>query len=103
MAILGIAVIAVSAEVLAVNPFSPQNFRSTPEALRSPQVSSVWVGLYNAGGNTVDASYEASKASMGVGYDNQIGANDCCYWTGNHIRYGYGTEHTLVFFAALAP
>ena len=30
---------------------------------------------------------------MVVGYDNQVGANDCAYWTGNHTD-GYGTEHT---------
>ena len=83
--------------VLAVNPFQPQNFRSTPEDLRSPVVFSVWVGLYD-GENPVSASYEANRATMGAGYDNQIGANDCCYWTGNHLAgggysAGWGTVH----------
>ena len=67
-----------------------------PEDLRSPQVSSVWVGLYDRSENSVDVSYEAVYANMGVGYDNQIGANDCAYWTGDHVGIGYGTEHTPI-------
>lgn len=96
-AILGLVGIVATVAVLAVNPFQPQNFsRPAPEDLRSPQVSSVWVGFYDAGGNSVDSSQYGRKASMGVGYDNQIGANDCCYWTGNHIGHGHRTWHTDV-------
>ena len=88
-AFLGVVEVVVSLAVLAVNPFQPQNFRATPEDLRSPQLSSVWVGLYDSGGGSVDVSYEAFKATMCVGYDNQIGANDCTYWTDNHLADRY--------------
>ena len=90
MAFLGIVGIVVTVAVLAVNPFQPQNFRSTPEDLRSPVVFSIWVGLYDRSENSVDVSYEANKADMVVGYDNQVGANDCVYWTDDHWHGGWG-------------
>lgn len=93
---LGIALIVVSVAALAADRSNPRNFRSSPEDLRSPQVSSVWMSIYDAAGNSVSYSALGRKASMGVGYDNQIGANDCCYWTGDHIRYGQSTQHTEV-------
>ena len=82
--------------VLAVNPFQPENFHGTPEDVISPVIRSVWVGLEDVHGNSVDASYEASRAEMGVYLDNQVGSNDCLYWTGYHVVYGYTTWHTPV-------
>ena len=46
---LGIVGVVVSVAVLAVNPFQPRNFRSTPEDLRSPVVVDVWLGLKDLG------------------------------------------------------
>ena len=55
---LGIVGVIVSLVVLAVNPFQPQ-VRTTPEAVRSPVIEKVWVGLYAADGETeVDASWD---------------------------------------------
>ena len=95
-AFLGVVEVVVSLAVLAVNPFQPQNFRTTPEDLRSPQVSSVWVGLYDSGGGSVDVSYEANKATMRVRYDNQIGANDCTYWTDYHLAGRYSATDPIM-------
>lgn len=96
LAFLGIVGVAVSVAVLAVNPFQLRNFRSTPEDLRSPWISSVWVGIYDAAGNSVSYSALGRKASMGVGYNNQVGANDCLYWTGDHVGQGRTTRHEPV-------
>ena len=72
--------------------FKPQNFRATPEDLFSLVVEEVWVGLYDANGGSADASWDARIAEMTVEYDNQSGANDCLYWTGNHLAGRYPNE-----------
>ena len=62
-----IAVVAVSVAVLAVNPFQPQNFRATPEDLRLPVISEVWLALKDADNSYVDHSGEAFQTEMGFG------------------------------------
>ena len=57
-------------------------------------ITEVYVDLYDARGNTVDASWDARKAHMGVAWENQVDGNDCVYWTGDHIGYGQRTWHT---------
>ena len=32
---------------------------------------------------------------MGVGYDNQIGANDCTYWTDYHLAGRYSATDPI--------
>ena len=54
------------------------------------------MGLYD-GRSSVDASYEAFKAEMGVSWDSQVGANDCLYWTGNHIGIGYDSYSSFMW------
>ena len=96
LATLGIVGVIVSVAVLAVNPFQPQNFWPTPEAVVSPVINYVRVGLYN-GRSSVDVSYEANRAEMGVSWNSQVGTNNCLYWTGYHWPdEGYDTEHTDV-------
>ena len=53
-------------------------------------------GLKDSHGNSVDVSYEANKATMGVGYDNQIGANDCTYWTDYHLAGRYSATDPIM-------
>ena len=95
LAILGIVVIAVSVAALVANPFQPL-IRTSPKALISPVITEVYVDLYDARGNSVDASWDASKASIGVEWENQVGGNDCVYWTGDHLPGGVYRKHTQI-------
>ena len=97
---LGIVGVIISLVVLAANPLLPQNFRSNPQDLRSPVIVEVWMALKDWDGNYVDHSGDAFRAEMGIEWRNQIGANDCAYWTGWHydgpLGFYWGTEHTFV-------
>ena len=83
---------------MAVNSFQPQNFRATPEDLVSPVINYVHVALTDAAAGSVDASWDARRATMGVSWDNQIGGNDCVYWTGNHLAGGRRSAEWLTGF-----
>ena len=96
-------VIALMAtKALAVDRLSPNNYQALPVDIWSPVVSVVYCNLVDENEDLVDYSGDAYLLETAVSYDNQFGANDCCYWAedielvGDDVKWSGDTAHTPI-------